>query len=87
MSNLVPGSEDEVGVYQDSQPSVPSIPKGNSKFEILLVKTFSLKQKRKSNTSSYYRKNQTFTLQKSSPLNEGLQCKKSHSDRFRHIQA
>ena len=32
-------------------PRLPA-PKGNSKFEILLVKIFSLKQKNKSNTSA-----------------------------------
>ena len=36
--------------------SVLSAAKGKSKFEILLVKIFSLKQKIKSNTSSYYNK-------------------------------
>ena len=35
----------------------PTVPKGNSKFKILLVKIFSLKQKMKSKTSSYFRKN------------------------------
>ena len=44
----------------------PQGPKANSKFEILLAKIFSLKQKRKSNTSSYNRKNQMFTLQENS---------------------
>ena len=33
-------------VYQDSQPLAHSDMKGNSKFEILLVKIFSLKQKK-----------------------------------------
>ena len=42
-------------VGYDSKPPVPSAPKGISKFETLLVKTFSLKTKTKSNTSSYYR--------------------------------
>ena len=32
-------------VYQDLLPLAPSTLKGNSKFEILLVKVFSLKQK------------------------------------------
>ena len=32
-------------VYQDLQPPAPSAPKGKSKFEILLVKIFSIKQK------------------------------------------
>ena len=35
---------------------------GNSKSEILLIKIFSLKQKTKSSTSSYYRKNIKFSL-------------------------
>ena len=44
----------------------PFAPKGKSKFEILLVKIFSLKQKRKSNTSRYNRKNQRSTFQQDS---------------------
>ena len=44
-------------VYQDSQPSAPSVPKGKSKIQILLVKMFSLKQKAKSNNSRYFREN------------------------------
>ena len=32
-------------IYQDSRPLAPSTPKVNSKFEILLVKVFNLKQK------------------------------------------
>ena len=43
-------------VYQDSRPQAPSAPKGNIKFDILLVKVFRLKQKTKLNISSYYRK-------------------------------
>ena len=46
-------------VYQDSRPSGP---KGNCKCEILLVKIFNLKQKAKSNTSSYYRVKIKFLL-------------------------
>ena len=38
--------------------------KGNSKFEILLVKIFSLEQKTKSITSSYYKKNLFFLFSK-----------------------
>ena len=53
-------------IYQDSRPSPPLGPKGNSKFEILLVKIFSLKQKTKSDTFSYYRKYHIFTLQENS---------------------
>ena len=54
--------------YQDSPPAFsPSPPRWppmlRSKFEILLFKIFSLKQKAKPNTSSYHRKNQIFTLQ------------------------
>ena len=49
-------------VYQDSRCLPPSAPKGNTKFEILLVKIFSLKQN-KSNTSIYYRKNDILFLQ------------------------
>ena len=41
-----------------------------SKFEIILVKIFSLKQKNKSNTSTCYRKNQISSLQENSPLQE-----------------
>ena len=41
-------------VYKDSRPPTPSAPKDNSKFEILLVKMFLLKQKTKANISSYY---------------------------------
>ena len=44
-----------------------------SKFEILLLKIFSLKQKTKSNTSSYHRKNQSFTFQENFSLDKGLQ--------------
>ena len=33
-------------VYQDSQLPAPSAPKGDSKFEILLVKILGLKQKK-----------------------------------------
>ena len=33
-------------VYQDSGSLAPSVPKGSSIFEMLLVKVFSLKQKR-----------------------------------------
>ena len=40
----------------------PSAPKGNRKFEISLVKIFSLRQK-KSGISSYYLKIQTLSLQ------------------------
>ena len=40
-------------VYQDSRQPPPSAPKGHSKFEILLVKIFSPKQKSKLNTFSY----------------------------------
>ena len=48
--------------------------KGNSKFEILVVKILSLKQKTKSNAPSCYRKNQIFTLQENMvPLDKGLQ--------------
>ena len=36
-------------VYQDSQPLFPSALKGNSKFEIVIVKIFSLKQKKQQN--------------------------------------
>ena len=32
-------------VHQDSRPPARSAPKGNSKFEILIIKIFSLKQK------------------------------------------
>ena len=53
-------------IYQDSGFSAPSSPKDNSKFEILSVKIFSLKQKAISNTSSYYWKNQIFTLAENS---------------------
>ena len=49
-------------VYQDSRPLLPSTHKGNSKFEILLAKIFSLKQKPKSNTSIYYRRKLIFTI-------------------------
>ena len=48
-------------VYQDMQPPVP---KGNSKFKNVLSKIFNLKQK--ANTSCYYRKNQTLSLQEDS---------------------
>ena len=53
-------------VHQDSRPPVLLALKGNSKFEILLGKIFSLKRKAKSNTSCYYEKNQIFTLQENS---------------------
>ena len=56
-------------LYQDSRPpapSAPSAPKGNIQFEILLVKIFILKQKTKSNTYGYYKKNKIFTLQENS---------------------
>ena len=44
----------------------PFAPKGKSKLEILLVKILSLKQKRKSNTSRYNRKNQRSNFQQDS---------------------
>ena len=50
----------DIKVYQDSRHPTPSTLKGNSRFEILLVKIFSLKQKHKSNTSSNYRKELNF---------------------------
>ena len=53
-------------IHSPSQPPVSSARKGNSKFEILLLKIFSLKQKTKLNTSSSYRKNQIFTFQENS---------------------
>ena len=43
-------------VYQDSRPQARSVPKGYSKFEIVLVKVFSLKQQASQilpGTSSY----------------------------------
>ena len=63
-------------VCQDSWPLAPLVPKGNTKFEILLVKIFSLKQKTKSNTSSYYRKKSNFYSSRKQcmvPLDKGLQ--------------
>ena len=48
-------------VHQGSQPPAPqTYSLGNSKFEILLVKIFSLKQKHQ--TSNYYRKKQILCL-------------------------
>ena len=32
-------------VYHDSRPPAPSVPKGNRRFEVVLVKEFSLKHK------------------------------------------
>ena len=43
-------------LYQDLQTQALSASKGNSKFKILLVKIFILKQKTKSNASTYYKK-------------------------------
>ena len=66
-------------------------PKGNGKTEILLVKIFSLTQK-KSNTSSYYIKIIKLSRPKKTvngSLDKELQwvnVKQSHSDRIRHIQ-
>ena len=50
-------------VYHNSQPLAS---KGNWKFEILVLKVFSPKQKNKSNTASFYRKNQILSFQESS---------------------
>ena len=53
-------------IYHDSWLLAHSAPKGNSKFEILLVRVFSLRQKNKPNTSCSYRKNQILSLQENS---------------------
>ena len=50
-------------VYQDSQPLASPEPKGNSRFEILLKKVFSQKQKNISNTSSDLQKNKVLSPQ------------------------
>ena len=55
-----------IKIYCPRSPSSKCI----SKFEIILVKIFSLKQKNKSNTSTCYRKNQISSLQENSPLQE-----------------
>ena len=62
-------------------------PKGNSKFEILLVKIFSLKQKTKSNISSYYRKIKFYfpREQPMVPLDKGLQWVNVKQKPFRQI--
>ena len=76
-----------------TRPPTPSDPKGNSKFETLLVKIFRLKQKKKSRISCYYRKNHVFSLQRKQPhlpLDNILQSgnvKQMLVCRFRHIQA
>ena len=54
-------------IYQNSWPLLPSAPKGKSKFEILLVRVFSLKQKNKSITSSYYRQKSFFLSSRKQP--------------------
>ena len=68
----------------------PFSPKGNSKFEVLLVKIFNLKQKTKSNNSSYYRKNRFSRKQFMVPLDRELQwvnLKQKHLETLKHIQA
>ena len=50
-------------IYQDLRALSPN---DNRKFWILLVKIFSLKPRNKSNTSSYYRRNQILFLQENS---------------------
>ena len=63
-------------VGKNSRPQTTSAPKDNSRFEILLVKIFSLKQKTKSNTSSYYRKKSNFYFPRKQsivPLDNKLQ--------------
>ena len=52
--------------YIKVQGPWPSAHKVNTKFEILLVKIFSLKQKDKSNNSSYSLKNQMLSFQENS---------------------
>ena len=71
----------------DSRP--PSAPKGNSKFEILLVKIFSPKQKSKLNTSSYQKKTIFSSSRKQPmvPLDKGLQWVNVKQKLFRQIQA
>ena len=69
--------------------SIPSTPK-NSKFKILLVKDFSLKQKYQSNTSSYYQANQIMPIQEkasfyqsnSSKTKSSKECIRNH---FRQV--
>ena len=75
-------------VYQDSQTLVSSAVKDNNKFEILHVKIFSLKQKIKSDSSSYYRKSQIFSLQEISLwflFDKGLQWVNVKQRIFRKI--
>ena len=78
--------------YQDLQPPAPSAPKGNNKFEILLVKIFSLKPKNKSNTFHSYRKNQILFLQENSAMFiqtinfVEISITTRSTGRFRHIQ-
>ena len=66
-----------VGYSKRHDPLVPSASKGNSKFEILLVQIFNLKQKAKSNILSYYRKKPNFyssRKQSMVPLDKVLPC-------------
>ena len=50
-------------VYQAWRPLDPSAPRGNNKFEILLVKVFSLKQKSNQMLPVTIEKNQILSLQ------------------------
>ena len=75
-------------VYQDSQTLASSAVKDNNKFKILHVKIFSLKQKIKSDSSSYYRKSQIFSLQEISLwflFDKGLQWVNVKQRIFRKI--
>ena len=79
-------------VGQNSKLLVPSTPKGNIKFEILLVKIFTLKQNTISITSSYYRRNQenrkqSMVPRKQSmvPSDKGLQWVNVKQKSFRQI--
>ena len=66
-------------VCSDSQPPTPLTIKGNSKFEILLAKIFSLKQKKHTNTNYIFpatkEKKSTFCYFKKKPhvLSAGLE--------------
>ena len=57
-----------MGISRFTAPGTldPLGPQRCSRFNILPVKIFSLKQRTKTNTSSYYRKNHIFTLQENS---------------------
>ena len=81
--------------YHDSRPPALSALEGNSKFEILLIKIFSLKRKTKSNTSTYYKRKSSFYSSRRHsivPSDKGLQWVNAkqaiHTDlrTFRHNQ-